>query len=51
MNNYYISSSSYLEFSYILLRDEAREVAKKYYACYLRKGYNTHIYDWHITKE
>ena len=41
----------YIEVSWTLPREVARKVARKYLERYPSQGYDTHVSDWHVTKD
>ena len=44
-------AGGYIEITFTLLREEAREVARRYLDRYPKGGYDTCVAHWHVTND
>ena len=44
-------AGGYVEISFTLPRQQAREVARRYLDRYPKQGYDTHVAHWHVTAD
>jgi hypothetical protein len=47
----YMAFGGYIKDSYTLPREEARQLAKRFFERYPKQGYDTHISYWKVTED
>ena len=44
-------AGGYVEITFTLPRQQAREVARRYLDRYPKRGYDTHVFNWYVTAD